>query len=247
MSQNNERPSRRQLLKSVPLAAGASLLAGAARAAEPTPADAEGPFYPIIDNDLTFVGRLGQPSFFGRRTDESGRDLSRAVGDVIYVHGRVTDTDGNPVADVLVDVWQADHQGIYSHSGDPRAADRDPNLQGNGHSVTDDDGRYRFKTIKPRFYGEETFLRAPHIHFRIARRGYHELITQMYFSGEETNARDGLYNQHSPAEQALLTVTLKPVESLPSEVAEVCKREFHEKELVTNSRHGQFDIVIQAV
>lgn len=243
MSEHEGRQSRRAVLKSVPLAAGASLLAGKVQGAEPTPKDAEGPFYPIVDNDLTFVGRLGRPSFFGTR--EKGSD--RAVGDVIYIHGTVTDTDGTPVAGVLVDVWQADHQGIYAHSGDPRNAERDPNLQANGHAVTDDAGRYRFKTIKPKFYGEATIFRTPHIHFLVSRRGYRELVTQMYFSGEETNAKDNLFNQHSKEDQARLSVTLEPIASLDKEAASVMKKEFYEKELASDARHGKFDIVIEAV
>ena len=249
MSQEEQkRASRRQLLKSVPLAASASLLAAAARGAEPTPGDAEGPFYPIVDNDMTFVGRLGRPAFFGNRAaSASGEDPTRAKGDVIYVYGTVTDTEGKPVPDVLVDIWQADHQGIYAHSGDPRSGERDPNLQANGHSVTDDAGRYCFKTIKPKWYGQETFMRTPHIHFRVNRRGYRELTTQMYFAGEELNAKDGLYNQHSPAEQALLTVDLAPVDSLDAELAEMMQKEFYEKALVAGARQGRFDIVIETV
>ena len=244
----SKRASRRQLLKSVPLAASASLLAGAAGGAEPTPSDAEGPFYPIVDNDMTFVGRLGRPAFFGNRAPSaSGEDPTRAKGDVIYIHGTVTDTEGKTVQDVLVDIWQADHQGIYAHSGDPRCADRDPNLQANGHSVTDDAGRYCFKTIKPKWYGQETFMRTPHIHYRVARRGYRELVTQMYFAGEELNSKDGLYNQHSPEEQARLTVELEPIDALDGELAEMLKKEFYEKALVSGARHGTFDIVIEAV
>ena len=81
----------------------------------------------------------------------------------------------------------------------------------------------------------------------VSRRGYRELVTQMYFSGEATNARDYLYNQHSPQDQQLLSVELEPLESLDEKVASTMMEEFHEKQLVAEARHGRFDIVIDAV
>ena len=65
------------------------------------------------------------------------------------MHGRVLDGDGRPVRNSLVEVWQANAAGRYTHQGDRHPAPLDPNFAGAGRSLTDDEGRYRFVTIKP--------------------------------------------------------------------------------------------------
>jgi protocatechuate 3,4-dioxygenase beta subunit len=155
----------------------------------PTPRQTSGPFFPIDDQvekdiDLTRV---------------AGHEQA-ADGEVIRVAGRVLDADCRPVKGALVDLWQADTNGRYSHPADPNPAPRDPNFQGWGQAVTDAEGRYAFRTIKPAAYpldvladgtpNERLGYRTPHIHFRISKRGYHELTTQMYFAGEPRNETD---------------------------------------------------------
>lgn len=106
-----------------------------------------------------------------------------------------------PVAGALVDFWQADDNGRYPHPADPNPARRDPNFQGWGHAVTDADGRYGFLTIKPAAYplefpdgrpDERAGYRTPHIHFRVAGRGFRELSTQICCAGEPLNGSDSV-------------------------------------------------------
>jgi protocatechuate 3,4-dioxygenase beta subunit len=134
----------------------------------------------------------------------------RASGEVIYVQGRVLDTDCRPVAGALVEIWQANRWGRYDHekdAGNPRPLD--PNFQSWAEMLTDAEGRYRFKTIKPGSYpAEGDWIRPPHIHFKIARRGYHELVTQMYFARPE---HPDQIRALAPEERALVTVAPQPV------------------------------------
>ena len=178
-----ERLSRRSIL-----AAGAGLAAGAmslplgAGPHAPTPANPEGPFYPNrpqaeTDADLTLIEGHEQ----------------RASGEVIRISGRVLDEDGQPVTGAVVDVWQANTHGRYHHENDPATAPVDPDFQGWAVMKTDAEGRYAFTTIKPGAYRVTgNWSRPPHIHFRVSRRGFHELTTQMYFAGESLNERDRL-------------------------------------------------------
>lgn len=154
-----------------------------------TPSQVEGPFYPIRD-----------------RADEDA-DLTRvkgrsetAEGQIIYVEGRVTDQKAcEPVEGALVEIWQANKWGRYDHKEDPNPAPEAPNFQGWGHAVTDAEGRYRFKTVKPGPYpvGDDR-MRTPHIHFKVAKQGFHGLTTQMYFEDEELNAEDFLLMKLPP-------------------------------------------------
>ena len=225
--------SRRDLLKSAILGGSAALVgASGAHADEPTPSDAEGPFYPDIDNDLTFVAR---------------RD-KKAKGEVMYVHGVVKTTDGKPIERALVEIWQTDHQGIYDHAGDRRHKDKDKNFQSFGRAITDAEGRYAFKTIHPVMYGAGDFVRTPHIHYKVWCRGYNELTTQMYFKGEKRNATDGLYNQLSKKEQPLVTVAFAPAKSAPKDLSKRLAAEFKEKDgLAAEAPVGEFNLVLAKV
>lgn len=183
---------RRQLMRGLsglglaPLAA-ALFRPGASHAAlQPTPGDELGPFYPLdwsgdIDADLV---RLGSGDAAGGR--------------LLELAGTVRDTAGRPLAGAVVEIWQADAAGRYRHPGvDPRT--RDARFQGFGRTLTDAEGRYRFTTILPGNYGS----RPPHIHFRVAPPGGRELVTQMYFRG---NNREG--NGYAPPEREALSVDL---------------------------------------
>jgi protocatechuate 3,4-dioxygenase beta subunit len=201
--------SRRELL-----GAGAGAAAGlvAHRLVGETPAgqgcvdatasQTRGPYYPTHDRpdedpDLTQV--KGRPG--------------RATGDIVYVRGTVLDEACKPVAGALVEIWQANSWGRYDHerdAGNPRPLD--PNFQSWAEMLTDQDGRFRFKTIKPGAYpaDDSGWIRPPHIHFRVSRRGYHELVTQMYFAGEPLNERDRIREALDPENRERATVALQP-------------------------------------
>ena len=164
-----------------------------------TPSTVAGPFYPLLskpsdrDADLTVI---------------SGR-TERATGQVVHVMGRVLNLKGAPIKGVQVEIWQANAAGRYDHPADPNPAPLDPNFQGYGVVVTDAEGRYRFKTIKPGGYPlTQNSYRAPHIHFELTGR-MDRHITQMWFPGETLNSQDQLLTMLSPRGQQRVTCKLE--------------------------------------
>jgi protocatechuate 3,4-dioxygenase beta subunit len=163
------------LLGALAAAAATPVRAQERVALEATPGDAEGPFYPRrlppdADADLTRVsGRAGT-----------------ARGTVLYLTGRVLATDGRPLPQAKVELWQCDALGRYHHvDGDP--GERDPDFQGYGVAITDAEGRYAFKTIRPVRYGG----RPPHLHFKLAQAAARPLTTQLYPRGESAEGVAG--------------------------------------------------------
>jgi protocatechuate 3,4-dioxygenase beta subunit len=132
------------------------------------------------DNDLT-AQHAGQP-----------------IGERMLVHGRVLDEDGRPVRGALVEVWQANAAGRYLHRIDQHDAPLDPNFSGAGRVITDDEGRYQFRTIKPGAYpwgNHYNAWRPQHIHFSLFGAGIlSRLVTQMYFPGDPLHALDPIFN-----------------------------------------------------
>jgi len=115
------------------------------------------------------------------------------IGERLIVHGQVRDEFGRPVRGALVEVWQANAGGRYRHKRDQYIAPIDPNFGGCGRMLTDADGRYVFRTIKPGPYPWRNRIndwRPSHIHFSISGEGWAQrLITQMYFEGDPLIAR----------------------------------------------------------
>jgi protocatechuate 3,4-dioxygenase beta subunit len=110
------------------------------------------------------------------------------IGERIIVHGRVLDESGRPIPNALVEFWQANAGGRYRHKKDTYLAPIDPNFGGCGRTLTDADGRYFFRTVKPGPYPWRNYVnswRPAHIHFSIFGSGFvQRLITQMYFEGD---------------------------------------------------------------
>lgn len=193
------------------LSAGAGIAAGVVTGnvvggvAPLTPKNPEGPFYPKrdqLDKDFDLTLLEGH--------------TERAHGQVIRVAGRVLDQQGQPVEGALVDIWQANAYGRYHHENDPATAPLDPNFQGWGMVKTDADGRYSFMTIKPGAYKvQSNWSRPPHIHFKVSRRGYHELTTQMYFEHEELNEKDRLLLAVDEKVRKLLVVDFQDKDGIP--------------------------------
>ena len=108
-----------------------------------------------------------------------------AQGQRIRVFGRVLDSDGRPVPDSLVEVWQANAAGRYRHAVDNWNAPLDPHFTGVGRVLTDAQGRYEFTTIRPGAYpwrNHHNAWRPAHIHFSLFGRAFTQrLVTQMYF------------------------------------------------------------------
>jgi protocatechuate 3,4-dioxygenase beta subunit len=130
-------------------------------------------------------------------------DLTRqhdgeAHGQRIVVTGRVLGADGKPLRGQLVEIWQANAAGRYLHAVDTHDAPLDPNFSGGGRCLTDDEGRYRFVTVKPGAYpwgNHPNAWRPNHIHFSLFGRAFTErLVTQMYFPGDPLFPYDPIYN-----------------------------------------------------
>jgi protocatechuate 3,4-dioxygenase beta subunit len=111
-----------------------------------------------------------------------------AIGERIIVHGRVLDERGMPVPGVLLEVWQANAGGRYRHTKDGYLAALDPNFGGCGRCISDGEGWYEFRTVKPGPYPWPNGVndwRPSHIHFSVFGSGFAQrLITQMYFEGD---------------------------------------------------------------
>jgi protocatechuate 3,4-dioxygenase alpha subunit len=130
-----------------------------------------------------------------------------AKGEKIKLEGRLTDGDGAPLPDAIVEIWQANAAGKYDHPEDAQGKPVDPDFRGFGRAFTDKDGVFRFTTVKPGSVpGRGNALQAPHIAVSIAARGLlHHLFTRVYFPGESLNKTDPVL---SSIEDAALQKTL---------------------------------------
>lgn len=202
------KPSRRDALETL-AAVGALTLVDPARVIlaqtqdlRMTPEQIMGPFYPVIkpldrDADLTVVrGKRG-----------------KAQGQVIQLMGRVVNRKGEPLRGARLELWQANTHGRYMHPADVNPAPLDPNFQGFAVQMTDAEGRYRFKTVKPGAYPINAMnpkeKRPPHIHFDITgTKG--RLVTQMYFPDDPLNEQDPLFRELGDSKAAAIGKVLPP-------------------------------------
>lgn len=164
-----------------------------------TPPQTPGPFYPgesqfLEDNDLTQIAGHSR----------------RALGQIIYVKGKVVDTLCRPIAGANVEIWQACASGRYNNAKDTNPAPMDPDFKYWGEATTDTQGEYIFKTILPGAYPADVdWVRPAHIHFKITRLGFRDLVTQMYFKGDVNNDRDYILKKIPAAERASVIVDFK--------------------------------------
>ena len=159
-----------------------------------TPPEIEGPFYPVRaqkdkDFDLTKI---------------KGHE-HKALGKHVNIVGSVFDSVGQPVENAIVDLWQANAAGKYSHPNDPNPAPTDQNFQGWAIVPSGKDGEFKFKTVLPGAYpAADGWMRPPHIHFKVTKEGYVDLVTQMYFPEHLLNEVDLLLQRKSQEEQKLM-------------------------------------------
>lgn len=147
------------------------------------------------------------PFFPASYVDAGSNDLTQlhgrsAQGTPIEISGRVVQEDGTPMHNLILEIWQADAQGIFHHPVDPRHANADPHFHGWGRAATNKHGEYRFRTIKPGAYATaEGVQRAPHINVLIVFSGIsRQLHTVLFFEGESGNSTDPVLNAVMPAE-----------------------------------------------
>jgi protocatechuate 3,4-dioxygenase, beta subunit len=158
-----------------------------------TPPQILGPFYPFMltpieTGDLTANGK--------------------AKGTILYLSGRVLAADGHPVAGAKVEIWQANAAGRYPHPNDENLeAPLDENFTGFAVTTTDGQGGYAFKTVRPAAYpAAPGRWRPAHIHFSVTAK-YEQLVTQMYFAGDQYNETDSWLNSSSRKDLLITTPT----------------------------------------
>lgn len=138
------------------------------------------------------------PFFHRALLREGMNDLTAAgaAGKRITIEGRVLDGDNTPVSDALIEIWQANTAGRYDHPEDRQDKPIDPNFHGFGRIGTDEEGRFRFRTVKPGpVPGNGGTQQAPHINVSIFARGLlKRLVTRIYFPDEPLNANDPVLN-----------------------------------------------------
>lgn len=189
--------TRRRLLTGSAAFAGAGLTAAVMPAVgqqptggptvRPTAEQVIGPFYPVrspLDQDADLTVIAGKQA--------------HALGLFLYLSGRVTNVRGEPVPDADLEIWQANAAGRYTHPADSNPQPVDANFEGYARIRTDAEGHYRFKTVKPGAYiAAPGWMRPLHIHFDVRGKAS-RLVTQMYFEGEELNAKDRFFDRLSP-------------------------------------------------
>ena len=200
--------SRREILQMSAMLGVASVastrFAIAQTAGQRTPDQILGPFYPLktFDQNADLTRLPGRPG--------------RAEGQILNVMGRVLSLKGEPVRNAKVEIWQANAHGRYTHPSDTNPAPLDPNFEGSAVLTADDDGRYRFKTIKPAAYpAGPNRMRPAHIHFQVSGR-QDRLVTQMYFAGDPYNDTDR-FLQTAGRTELLVTKLLPPTSDMEPE------------------------------
>lgn len=155
---------------------------------------AHSPRYSMISLQQS-VSEITGPTFGHGDIDPIDNDLIKnyaktgdPVGERIIVHGRVLDENARPVAGALVEVWQANASGRYRHKKDSYLGALDPNFGGCGRTITDENGYYFFRTVKPGAYPWRNWVnnwRPAHIHVSVFGHSFSQrLITQLYFEGD---------------------------------------------------------------
>jgi len=148
------------------------------------------------------LSEITGPVYGHDRIGELDHDLTRQhdgepLGERITVSGRVLDGDGRPMGNTLIEIWQCNAAGRYRHNVDRHSAPLDPNFSGAGRTMTDDEARYRFVTIKPGAYpwgNHNNAWRPAHIHFSLFGPAFvTRLVTQMYFPGDPLFEHDPIF------------------------------------------------------
>jgi protocatechuate 3,4-dioxygenase beta subunit len=175
-----------------------------------------GPKKPLVILPDT-LSELTGPAFGEDTVSDGDADLTlghagEPLGERIIVSGRLLERDGRPIRGALIEVWQANAAGRYQHRNDAHPAPLDPNFTGAGRCLTDDDGHYRFTSIKPGAYpwqNHPNAWRPAHIHFSVFGRAFTQrLVTQMYFPGDPLFGADPIFNSiRDPKARELMVST----------------------------------------
>ncbi|PVB62203.1 protocatechuate 3,4-dioxygenase subunit beta [Labrenzia sp. 011] len=177
------------------------------------------PQYSMISLETT-VSEITGPVFGHNDIDPIDKDLlsnyakpgESPIGERIILHGRVLDENARPIPNTLVEIWQANAGGRYRHKKDTYLAPIDPNFGGCGRTISDADGYYHFRTVKPGAYPWRNWVnnwRPAHIHMSIFGTAFAQrLITQCYFEGDPLIAKCPIVNS-IPDPQAVEQLTAR--------------------------------------
>ena len=141
-----------------------------------------GPFFPADffqpgDNDLTRLSADAAPT---------------TRGTPFVLTGTVRKEGGAPVANAILELWQADAEGRFRHPDDPEADKADPNFLGWGRAWSTDDGAYSFRSVRPGPYVENGQARVPHLNILVMGIGLMRTVETTLFFPEyaDENSRD---------------------------------------------------------
>jgi protocatechuate 3,4-dioxygenase beta subunit len=166
------------------------------------------PTKPLIEIPHS-ISEITGPTFCAADLSDSAYDLTKQsagapIGERIVVSGKVLDEDARPVRNTLIEIWQANAAGRYLHKNDQHDAPLDPNFTGCGHALTDEQGHYRFISVRPGAYpwrNHTNAWRPAHIHFSVFGPAFAtRLITQMYFPGDALQTFDPIFNAIADAQ-----------------------------------------------
>jgi protocatechuate 3,4-dioxygenase beta subunit len=193
--------TRRQFIRGAAFSAATLAAPGAFAQALATATTTDGPYYPDrlpldTDNDLLILND----------------GLTPAIGEITHFTGRLTAENGAPVRNAFIEIWQSDVNGSYIHTQGRNDGKLDANFQGYGRFLTDSEGRYYFRTIKPTPYTLQGQFRAPHIHVAVSKAGRRIMATQALVKGHEANERDLITNRFTdPKLLETLMVEYRPL------------------------------------
>ncbi len=124
------------------------------------------------------------PYYKGDSPERTSIAGEKTTGKKLVLQGTVRDQAGQPISHAWLDFWQADGRGEYDNEG----------YVLRGHQYTDQEGRYRLETVRPKEY----LMRSPHIHVKVQAHPKAPIFTtQLFFPGEATNATDYLFDKHT--------------------------------------------------
>ncbi len=183
------------------------------------------PSQPLVRRPQTLAALSGPREILKRlapvRADLAGEGAKRAIGQLMHLNVRVLDEDGAPVPRAVVELWHCNAAGKYIHENDTHDAPVDPNFHGAARGVTDAEGRFTLRSIKPAAYpvpDSGKWWRPPHVHFSVWGKVWlSRLVTQMFFPGEPLNAHDRILNAvRDPEARERCIARLLPVEQGPA-------------------------------
>lgn len=155
-------------------------------------------YYPY--GDFSFEDKKIKWSTFNNLRRKTGSAFY-ALGEPLFVEGYIKDVNGVPIDGVSIRMIQANSNGVYNNMSEKTDGLYDENFAGNGITVTDNRGYYRFLTVFPGYYNK----RAPHLHMLIEHPKYGRIETEVFFQHHPRNANDYKYKKLSIEQRKIAT------------------------------------------